>query len=97
MLKHSTADKTIQSAQSLLDNSQHLANGALNGISHAFEQGVERAHNVSTHLRDSANQLSHDTSSTIRHDPVKSVLIAAASGAVLMALAGLLTRSYSRR
>jgi ElaB/YqjD/DUF883 family membrane-anchored ribosome-binding protein len=96
MLKHSTAENAIQSAQAILENSQHAANGAISGMSHALDHGVERARDASLHLRDSAHRVSQETSNVIRHDPVKSVLIAAATGAVLMALVGLLTRTYSR-
>lgn len=93
MLKQSTAEEAIQSAQNLLDSSQQAANGAINSMSHALEHGVERARDASAHLRDSAHCISHETSNVIRHDPVKSVLIAAATGAVLMGLVSLLTRA----
>lgn len=96
MLKHSAAENAIQSAQTLLDNSQHAANSALNGVSHALDHGVERAREAGAQMRDSSHRMSQDTSNLIRHDPVKSVLIAAATGAALMALVGLMTRAYSR-
>ena len=96
MLKHPTAEDAIQSAQTLLDNSQHAANNAISGVSHALDHGVERAREASMHLRDSAHRMTQDTSNVIRHDPVKSVLIAAATGAALMAMVSLLTRTTHR-
>ena len=44
-------------------------------------------------------QASHTTEATVRYiqrDPLKAVLIAAASGAALMALVSLLSRSHTR-
>jgi hypothetical protein len=96
MLKHTGADKVIESAETAYANTQHAASEALNGISHAVDQGWVRAHDAGVHLRDAARHGSQGASSAIRHDPVKSVLIAAATGAALMALVSLLTRSYNR-
>ncbi len=96
MLKHSGADKAIQTAETALANTQHAASQALNGLSHAMDHGLVRAHDAGVQLREAARHTSLDASSAIRHDPVKSVLIAAATGAALMALVSLLTRSYSR-
>lgn len=58
--------------------------------SEAMRQGSER-------LRDGAMQASDRTVGYVRHEPVKSMLIAVAAGAALVALAGLLGRSSSRR
>jgi ElaB/YqjD/DUF883 family membrane-anchored ribosome-binding protein len=44
-------------------------------------------------VRDQALRVSDDTRNYIRDEPVKAVLIAAAAGAVLMALLGLLRKS----
>ena len=48
-------------------------------------------------LRNQARHASDRGVDHIREEPVKSVLIAAAAGAALMALIGLFTRSRSRR
>lgn len=48
---------------------------------------------TSQQLRDKAMHASDTTASYIRNDPIKSVLIAAATGAALMALVSLVTRS----
>lgn len=96
MLKHTGADKAIQSAETMFTNTQHAASEALNGLGHAVDHGMVRAHDAGVQLREAARHTSLDASSAIRHDPVKSVLIAAATGAALMALVGLLTRAYQR-
>jgi ElaB/YqjD/DUF883 family membrane-anchored ribosome-binding protein len=61
-----------------------------------MEHGLQRARETSQQVRDTAARASAGTVNYIRHDPVKSVLIAAATGAALMALVGLLTRSNNR-
>jgi ElaB/YqjD/DUF883 family membrane-anchored ribosome-binding protein len=59
-------------------------------------QGVERARETSHMVRERAARATESTANYIRHDPVKSVLIAAATGAALMALVSLLNRSNNR-
>ncbi len=96
MLKHIGTDKALQTAETMLATTQHAASEAMNGIGHAMDHGMVRAHDAGAQLREAARHTSLDASSAIRHDPVKSVLIAAATGAALMALVSLLTRSYHR-
>ena len=96
MLKQSTAEKSLQSADLLLENAQRVASDALDGMTYALDQGAERAREASLHLRDSARRASYATSNVIRHDPLKSVLIAAATGAALTALISVLMRSQHR-
>lgn len=96
MLKHTGTDKARQTAETMFATTQHAASEGINGMGHAMDHGMVRAHDAGLQLRDIARHTSSDASSAIRHDPVKSVLIAAATGAALMALVSLLTRSYSR-
>jgi hypothetical protein len=56
-------------------------------------RGIDAVRDSSQQLRDVAWRVSDDTARRVRNDPVKSMLIAAAAGAALMALVGLLTRS----
>lgn len=51
---------------------------------------------VSHHVQQRALRVSDNTVGYIRDEPVKSVLIAAATGAALVALVGLLSRSRAR-
>ncbi|HEY6514093.1 MAG TPA: hypothetical protein VI032_19100 [Burkholderiaceae bacterium] len=56
------------------------------------QRGIEAVRDRSHQLRDQAVRASDHTVGYIRHEPVKSVLIAAAAGAVLVALLSLLRR-----
>jgi ElaB/YqjD/DUF883 family membrane-anchored ribosome-binding protein len=96
MLNKSLSDKALQSAETTLENTQRAASSMLESAANALDQGVERAQEVGHQLRESAQRASAGTASAIRHDPMKSVLIAAATGAALMALISLLTRPHSR-
>jgi ElaB/YqjD/DUF883 family membrane-anchored ribosome-binding protein len=57
------------------------------------QRGVDAVRERSLQVRDQALRASDNTVNYIRDEPVKAVLIAAAAGAVLMALIGLLRRS----
>lgn len=56
---------------------------------------VERARQTSLTVRDKAAQASDRAVTYVQEEPVKAVLISAAAGAVLTALAGWLLRSRS--
>ena len=60
------------------------------------QRGVDAVRGGSQQLRDSAQRASDTTVGYIKDEPVKAVLIAAATGAALMALIGLMTRSRDR-
>ena len=90
------AEQAIQSSSNALDSTHRAANNALDSMGRAMDLGVERVHKASQQMRDSASRASEGTVNYIRHDPVKSVLIAAATGAALMALVTLLTRPHNR-
>ncbi|HKW83309.1 MAG TPA: hypothetical protein VJN68_06100 [Burkholderiaceae bacterium] len=59
----------------------------------AARRGADVVRDTSTQLREKALQASDTTVGYIRNEPVKAMLIAAATGAALMALIGLLSRS----
>lgn len=90
------SEQAAQASSNALDSTQRAANHALDSMGHALDQGVERVREASHQVRNSAARVSECTTNYIRQDPVKSVLIAAATGAALMALVSLLTRSHSR-
>ena len=56
-------------------------------------RSLERARKVASDVRHQAERTSDSTVAYIRDEPVKSVLIAAAAGAAIAALVGMLTRS----
>lgn len=65
----------------------------MNALAH---EGVAKVVDSSHQLREMAQKAGQSTLTTIRDEPVKSVLIAAATGAALMALITLATRSSHR-
>lgn len=102
------ADQAIRSTQRMtndaLDGLSDSVNSASSRVSplinRATEQASALAHKsmdavrqTSQQLRDKAMHASDTTASYIRNDPIKSVLIAAATGAALMALVSLVSRS----
>ena len=66
----------------------------MSGLAH---RGVDRVRDTSQQLRDKALHASDSTVNYIRDEPVKSVLLAAAAGAALMALVSLLSSSRNHR
>lgn len=79
---HQLRDDTMPVIDRFSDHAQALA-----------RQGMDAMREQSLHLQARARRGSDDTLHYIRDEPVKSVLIAAATGAVLMALAGLMMRT----
>lgn len=59
----------------------------------AAQRGVSALRDTSQHVLDRAHRASESTATYIRGEPVKSMLLAAAAGATLMALMSLMTRS----
>jgi ElaB/YqjD/DUF883 family membrane-anchored ribosome-binding protein len=83
---HQLRDDSVPTIDRLGDRAQALA-----------RQGLEVVRDQTQHLKERAQRTSDDTVGYIRDEPVKAVLIAAATGAVLMALAGLLMRTQRGR
>ncbi len=82
---HDMTDLAAQSAQAAIKSTQRMANAAVDGLSESSRQ-----------LRTSAMHVSDSTAQYIREDPIKAVLIAAATGAAVAVLVSLLTRSHAR-
>jgi len=83
-------DQASDAASDALAATQRTANDALNSLSQAVQTLRDEAQRTTDRVTDR-------TSGLIRHDPLKAVLIAAATGAALMALAGWLGRSHHNR
>jgi ElaB/YqjD/DUF883 family membrane-anchored ribosome-binding protein len=98
-----SADQAIHSAGrtlgGALDNVAPALHQTAERLSEMAQQGVDAMRNGSDELSEQARRVSYKTASYIRHDPIKSVLIAAAVGAGAMALYGLLRQDHgsSRR
>ena len=95
MTTSTLAEQALQTSSSALDSTQRAANQAIDSMGRVMDQGMGRGRDAGHQVSDSAKRASEGTVNYIRHDPVKSVLIAAATGAALMALVSLLTRPHS--
>lgn len=86
----SLADQASETAGQALKSGQRLTSDALDSLTDSVnelrQQGVDAMHNGSRQIRRSVHQASACTKDYIRDEPVKSVLIAAAAGAVVMGL-----------
>jgi ElaB/YqjD/DUF883 family membrane-anchored ribosome-binding protein len=89
-------DKGTQSAEDAVKGTQNLANGAMDSLQGAMQDMrrqaaplIDRVLDSSHQLRVKATHASEDTVNYIKDEPVKSMLIAAATGAALMALISL--------
>jgi ElaB/YqjD/DUF883 family membrane-anchored ribosome-binding protein len=106
-----SADQAIRATQQAANHAVDSAGNALQDLRHqttpilerASEQVSAMAHRGMDSVRETSHQLrvkaehaSDTTVGYIRQEPVKAVLIAAATGAALMALVSLVARSRDR-
>ena len=82
---NSLMEHAAQSADAMVHSTQRLANQAVQGVSHSLKTAGKL-------VREGANLVSDKTVAYIREEPVKSMLIAAVTGAALVALARLAAR-----
>ena len=87
---------SIETSSRLIDRAASATDAATEQAISAAQRGVAAVRNSSQHMLDRAHQASDNTVTYIKDEPVKAILIAAAAGATLMALVGLLTRSRDR-
>ena len=87
---HDTLSSAVDGAAPMLERASHQ-------ISSLAHDGMDAVRDGSRQLRDSAQQASKHTVGYIRQEPVKAMLMAAATGAALMALVSLVTRSRDGR
>ena len=106
-----SADQAIKSTQQMANDALENLTTALQDLSHQATPSLERAGErvsslahrsldgvceTSHQLRVKAEHASDNTMNYIRHEPVKSVLIAAATGAALVALISLVSQVRNR-
>lgn len=106
-----SADEAIQSTQrmaneavnglaSAMQDVRHQAEPMLNRaseqVSALAQRGVDSVRETSQHLREKTRDAADGTVQYIKDEPVKAMLIAAATGAALMALVSLISRSSHR-
>jgi ElaB/YqjD/DUF883 family membrane-anchored ribosome-binding protein len=106
-----TADQAIKSTQQVATEALETLTDALQTLRHQAlpvaertqaqvsaiaHRGLDSVREASHQLRLKAEHASDNTVAYIKHDPVKSVLIAAATGAALMALISLVSDARNR-
>jgi len=80
----------------LVNQTSQAADQAIRATQHMASDARDRLLNTSHQLRLKAEHASESTVNYIRHDPIKSILIAAATGAALMALISLISGNRNR-
>jgi ElaB/YqjD/DUF883 family membrane-anchored ribosome-binding protein len=93
---NSAIDGFAAGLNDLSDQAAPLLRGATEQASAMAHRGVDAARHSSAQIREAARQASDTTVSYIKHEPVKSMLIAAATGAALMALISLMNSTRNR-
>ena len=87
------ATKTAQATHHLMDQAASMLDRAEGKVSALANEGAETVRHGSQVLRNKAYRASDMTVSYIREEPVKSVLIAAAVGAGVLALLAMASRA----
>ena len=94
------ANEALESLADAVHDLQHqatpLLGRATDQVSALAQRGVDNVRDTSRHLRLKAVHASDNTVNYIKDEPVKSILIAAATGAALMALISLISRASDR-
>lgn len=106
-----SADQAIRSTQRVTNDALNSLAGTVQDLRHQAspllqrasdqasalaQRGVDAVLDGSQKVRDQARHASDSTQDYIKAEPIKAVLIAAATGAALMALVGLMSRSRDR-
>lgn len=86
-------DSAADSLQELRHHTAPVLERVSEQVSTMAHRGIDRARETSHQLRIGARHASDSTLNYVKEEPVKAMLIAAATGAVLLALTSLLTRS----
>ena len=91
------ADEAFDSLSSKVEDLRNQAGPMMNRMSSQAEaaarRGMEAMRDGSQQLRERAQRATDQTVAYVKDEPIKSMLIAAATGAVLMALVSLMGRS----
>lgn len=93
------ANEALEALSDAMDTLRHQASPlaeSADQVASLAQRGLQSVRNGSHQLRVQAEHASDGTVSYIRHEPMKSVLMAAATGAALMALINLASQSRHR-
>lgn len=92
-----TADQALDKLSDKVDDMRDQAAPVLNKMSTqaeaAAKRGIEAVRDTSQQLREKAMQASDMTVAYVKDEPIKAMLIAAATGALLMGIVSMLGRS----
>jgi ElaB/YqjD/DUF883 family membrane-anchored ribosome-binding protein len=92
-----TVDNALDSVSNKVEDIRSQATPLIDRVSAqataAAKRGVDAVRDTSQQLREKAVRASDTTVAYVKDEPIKAVLIAAATGALLMGLVGLLRRS----
>jgi len=94
-MANETLDSLAGSVHDVRDRVAPVLNRSSEQLAALAQRGVDAVRDSSQQLKDKALRASDTTVGYIKDEPVKAMLIAAATGAALMALIGLLSRSRS--
>lgn len=94
---NSTLDSLSSTVQNLRNQAAPILNRATESANAYMHQGLDAVHEGSNKVRAQARLVSTSTVNYIKEEPVKAILIAAATGAVLTALLQIASRSRHDR
>ena len=84
------------SVEDMRQQAAPLLNRTTQQVNALAQQGMDTVRDTSQQLREQAQRATESTVSYVKEEPVKAMLIAAATGAALMALVSLMSRSRDR-
>lgn len=90
-------NKSLEKSEALADQAEPLLDRATEQVNALLHSGAESVRDTSRQLREKAIYASRCSVNYVKDEPVKAVLIAAATGAVLMALISLVSHARDRR
>jgi len=86
-------DRMSDTVESARDRASPLIDRWSSQAENALHRSVDALRDTTSQLRDQAAKVSDATAGRVRDEPLKAVLIAAAAGAALMAVIGLISRA----
>jgi ElaB/YqjD/DUF883 family membrane-anchored ribosome-binding protein len=95
-LANETVDGLAHTMQDMRTQAAPLLSRASEQVSTLAQRGVDSVRETSQHLREKTRDAADGTVQYVKDEPVKAMLIAAATGAALMALVSLISRSSHR-
>jgi ElaB/YqjD/DUF883 family membrane-anchored ribosome-binding protein len=95
-LANETVDGLAHAMQDMRTQTAPMLSRASEQVSTLAQRGVDSVRETSQHLREKTRDAADGTVQYIKDEPVKAMLIAAATGAALMALVSLISRSSHR-